>query len=48
MRATWINLYGVHPLERGWFQNNNGNKKEGTSFLGRILISMQLAPNEKP
>lgn len=19
MRTTWINLYGVHPLERGWF-----------------------------
>jgi hypothetical protein len=42
MRATWINLYGVHPLER------TGLKKEGSSFLGRVLISMQLVLNEKP
>lgn len=48
MRATWINLYGVHPMERGWFQNNNGSKREGSSYLGRILISMQIAPTEKP
>lgn len=48
MRSTWLNLYGVHPLERGWFSSNKGNKKEGSFYLGRVLISIQLAPNDKP
>lgn len=48
MKATWINLYGVLPLERGWFQNNKGSKREGSSYLGRVLISMQLTPSERP
>jgi hypothetical protein len=48
MKCTWINTYGVHPSERGWFKQVNAAKKEGTSFLGRLLVSMQLTPNEKP
>lgn len=48
MRATWINLYGIHPKDRGWFLSNNLSKKEGATFLGRVLIQMQLSPNEKP
>lgn len=38
MRATWINLYGIHPDDRA--QATKGGSKQGSSFLGRILISM--------
>ena len=48
MKATWINLYGVPPLDRSWFAKVNYDKKEGTAFLGRVLISMALNPNDKP
>lgn len=49
MPAKWINLYGIPPLERN---SGMGRKKkhprQGTSFLGRILMSFSLLANEKP
>jgi hypothetical protein len=46
MRATWFNIYGSHPSERAKIQK--GAKKEGSCFLGRVLIAMILVPHEKP
>lgn len=46
MRATWFNIYGSHPNERKNIAK--GDKKEGSQFLGRILIAMLLVPHEKP
>jgi len=46
MKSTWFNLYGVAPQERGWFTSHNYNKKEGSCYLGRVLLSMSLTPNE--
>lgn len=48
MKSTWFNLYGVPPLERGWFSSNSGNNREGSTYLGRVLIQTVLAPNERP
>jgi len=48
MKSTWFNLYGVKPMDGGWFASNNGSKKEGSTFLGRVLIQSSLSPNEKP
>ena len=46
MRATWFNVYGAHPNERSKIVK--GEKKEGSQFLGRILLAMLLVPHEKP
>lgn len=45
MPARWINLYGTLPSER-----TPGTKglREGTSFLGRVLLSFTMNPNEYP
>lgn len=48
MKCSWINTYGVHPADRSYFKQVNSAKKEGTSFLGRVLIQMTLTPNDKP
>jgi hypothetical protein len=52
MPAKWINLYGIPPNERNTGFIANFVKKrhpfEGTWFMGRILISFSLLPNEKP
>lgn len=58
LKPTWINLYGIHPdgnliffifcIDRGWFVTKSYNKKEGSVFLGRVLITMQLLPHERP
>jgi hypothetical protein len=46
MTSRWINIYGVHPKNRKKYK---GLKfYEGPSYLGRILISMYITPNEKP
>ncbi len=47
MKSTWFNLYGVAPLERPWFKSGT-SKKEGSNYLGRVLIQTVLAPNERP
>jgi hypothetical protein len=52
MPAKWINLYSIPPWERNnGFMNNFvkiRHPKEGTFFMGRVLLSFSLLPNEKP
>jgi hypothetical protein len=51
MPAKWINLYGIPPNERNTGMNLGGKRKhprEGTYFMGRVLISFSLLANEKP
>lgn len=45
MKARWFNLYGTHPLDRG---NNTKGKKEGSRYLGRVLIAFNLVSNDRP
>jgi len=45
MPARWINLYGTIPSERS---AKTKGLREGTSFLGRVLLSMSMNPNEWP
>ena len=45
MGVKWINLYGTKPLERS---SRTRSLREGTQFLGRILINIKLIPNERP
>jgi hypothetical protein len=45
MPARWFNLYGVHPLERN---PKTKGKREGTCYLGRILIAFNVAPHDYP
>jgi len=45
MKPQWINIYGTHPELR---TDRTKNKKEGTSFLGRVLIAFSLVSNERP
>lgn len=49
---TWINMYGIPDDERpGFFEKMiaSGPKFiEGTDFMGRVLLSMNLIPHEKP
>lgn len=35
-------------LDRGWFGKNSTGKKEGSQYLGRVLLAMQLLPNDRP
>ena len=51
MPAKWINLYSIPPHERNVGLINIKRKKhpkEGTSYMGRILLSLSLIPKEKP
>ena len=52
MAARWINLYSIPPFERNnGFINNfvkRKHPKEGTYFMGRILLSFSLLANEAP
>jgi len=48
MPAKWINLYGIPPWERNTIGTNIKHPKEGTAYLGRILLSFTLLANEKP
>jgi hypothetical protein len=45
MSARWINLYGVKPLERS---SRTTGKKEGSQWLGRVLIAFNMVSNERP
>ena len=45
MPPQWINIYGTKPLERS---NRTKNRKEGSSFLGRVLIAFSMITNERP
>mmetsp|Transcript_4836 Transcript_4836/g.4025 ORF Transcript_4836/g.4025 Transcript_4836/m.4025 type:complete len:103 (-) Transcript_4836:3818-4126(-) len=52
MSYRWVNLYGVPGDERaGMLQKIFSSKQktfEGTAYLGRILMSVTLSPNEAP
>ena len=45
MPKRWINLYGIEPLERS---DRTKRKKEGTAYLGRVMIFLSMLSNEKP
>ena len=45
MKARWINLYGTHPLERS---NRTKSKKEGSCWLGRVLIAFSIVSTDRP
>ena len=45
MPARWFNLYGIDPKER---TPRTKGKREGTSYLGRILVSFSVVPHEFP
>lgn len=49
---TWINMYGIPPDDRpGFFDKMITGKTrfvEGTDYMGRVLLSMNLIPHEKP
>ena len=48
MAAKWINLYGIPPWERNTSFTKIKHPKEGTYYMGRVLISFTLLANEKP
>ena len=49
---TWINMYGIPTDDRPsfWDKLISGNNRfiEGTDYMGRLLLSMNLIPHEKP
>lgn len=45
MTARWFNLYGTHPNERS---AKTKGRREGSSYLGRLLMQFALIPNDKP
>ena len=54
MPCRWINLYGQDPQEDTFWNSikkATGSRKKtyfGTKYLGRVLISMAVSPNEDP
>ena len=49
MPAKWINLYGIPDKERNTgFGSKIKHPKEGTAFMGRIMLSFSLLPQEVP
>ena len=45
MRPKWVNLYGVSIKDR---DVKTANSPMTSSFMGRILMSFHLVPNERP
>ena len=45
MIARWFNMYGTHPNERN---AKTKGRREGSTYLGRVLIQFSLIPNEYP
>ena len=49
MPAKWINLYGIPDTERNsTFKTKVKHPKEGTAYMGRIMLSFSLIPHEAP
>lgn len=49
MPSKWINLYGIPDWERNsTFKAKVVHPKEGTWYMGRILLSFSLIPHEVP
>lgn len=45
MATRWINLYGTDPDKR---TDKTKGKKEGTSYLGRVMIAFSILPADRP
>ncbi len=45
MPTRWINLYGTDPDKRS---DKTKGKKEGTSYLGRVMIAFSILPTDRP
>lgn len=45
MPPRWINLYGTRPEERS---GRTKGRKEGSQYLGRVLMAFSLISNERP
>lgn len=45
MPARWINLYGTSPLERS---DRTKGRRQGSQYLGRVLLAFSLISNERP
>ena len=45
MSARWFNLYGTHPNERS---AKTKGRREGSTYLGRVLIAFSLIPSDYP
>jgi hypothetical protein len=45
MSPKWINLYGSPLDERN---ANTKGRREGSAYLGRVLLSFSLIPHERP
>jgi hypothetical protein len=49
MQSRWFNLYGTLPEDRSmFFTPATSYYLEGNAFIGRVLISMNINPCEKP
>ena len=45
MPCRWINLYGTEPTERS---ERTKRRREGSAYLGRVLIRFDIVSNDKP
>ena len=45
MPTRWINLYGPDPDKRS---DKTKGKKEGTSYLGRVMIAFSILAADRP
>lgn len=45
MSCRWFNVYGTPPLERS---SKTTKRTQGSTFLGRVLVSFSLISNERP
>lgn len=45
MPTRWVNLYGTQPLERS---ERTKRRKEGSSYLGRVLFRFDIVANNNP
>jgi hypothetical protein len=46
MTPRWFNLYGPHPNDRERIRDKIKGRREGSYWLGRILIAMNLVPSD--
>ena len=44
MDPTWINMYGIRPKE---FKSGM-DRLHASAFMGRVLMSLHLLPNDRP
>ena len=45
MAVRWINLYGTEPLERS---DRTKRRKEGSAYLGRVMVALNMISNDRP